>query len=164
MELKDILAVLEQSSAYQAWRAGHAQAFLAHAFVMLDEPNKNIWQIGYFDEAANSMTTFVVSGRTIGVIPDQEVLKAKQRILPLDPRDVLLPVAEALALAQKAKLQHYPQEQAVKTFFIIQNLEEHGPVFNITVFTAAFKTINIKLSTKNGGVLHHSMQALAAFG
>jgi hypothetical protein len=37
-------------------------------------------------------------------------------------------------------------------------------VFNITFFTASFKTINIKISTKNGSVVHCSLQALAAFG
>ena len=110
------------------------------------------------------MTTFVLESQNISVIPDQEVLKAQQRILPLNPEDVILRVADALSIAQKTKTENYPQELPAKTFFIIQNLEEHGAVFNITYFTASFKTINIKLSTKDGAVLHHTMQALAAFG
>ena len=164
MDLKDILAKLEQSSAFKDWRASHPDAYLAHAFVMLDDANKNTWQIGYFDEAKNSMSTFVVQGDDVQVIPDQEVVKADQRILPLKPEDVTLPVAEALAIAQKTKMEHYAREMPAKTFFIIQHLAEHGSVFNITFFTASFKTINIRLSTKDGAVVHHSMQALAAFG
>ncbi len=164
MELSDVLTTLEQSKEFKDWRNGHEQAFLAHAFVLLDEPNKNIWQIGYFDETKNAMSTFVVDGKKIDLIPDQEVLRAEQHITPLHPADVTLPVAEALVAAQKIKMQQYPQEVSAKTFFIIQNLEQYGPVFNITYFTASFKTINIKLSTKNGEILHHSMQALAAFG
>lgn len=163
MELKDVLARLEQSTEYQVWRKTHANAFLAHAFVMLDEPNKGVWQIGLFDEQKNLMSTFV-AGQDIKLIADQEVLKADQRILPLNPDDVKLPVAEALAQAQKSRLEHYPQEQPVKTFFIIQNTAAHGPVFNITMFTAGFKTINLKISTRTGAVVHRSMQALAAFG
>ncbi len=164
MELRDILTTLEHSQEFKDWRATHEHAFLAHAFVMLDDANKNVWQVGYFDETQNTMSTFVVDGKKVDVIPDQEILRAEQRIIALNPADVALPIAEALALAQKAKLEHYPQETPAKTFFIIQHLEAHGPVFNITYFTASFKTINIKLSTKNGTVVHHSSQALAAFG
>ncbi len=164
MELQNVLESLEKTQEYQAWRTTHEQAFLAHAFVMLDEPNKNTWQVGYFDEAKNLMSTFVVQGTTIELIPDQEVLKAEQHILALDPAAVQLPVAEALAIAQKTKMEHYPREMPAKTFFIIQNIEAHGTVFNITYFTVSFKTINVKISTRNGEVVHHSMQALAAFG
>jgi len=164
MELKDVLAKLESSDEFASWNTHHKNAFLAHAFVMLDDANRNTWQVGYYDEEQGLMSTFVVSGEKIDLIPDQEVLKADQRILPLKPEDVVIPLADALAAAQKAKLEHYPQEQIAKTFFIIQHVEAHGPVFSITYFTAAFKTINIKISSKKGTVEHHSIQALAAFG
>jgi hypothetical protein len=164
MELKDILKKLESSDEFASWKTHHKNAFLAHAFVMLDDANKNTWQIGYFDEEQSLMSTFVVSAQKIDLIPDQEVLKADQRILPLNPDDVKIPLGDALAAAQKAKLEHYPREHIAKSFFIIQNIEAHGPVFNITYFTAAFKTINVKILSKNGAVAHHSLQALAAFG
>jgi len=162
--LRDIVSKLEQSNEYKEWRASHQGAFLAHAFVMLDEPNKNVWQIGYFDDSNSLMSTFIVNDASIKAIPDQEVLKTEKQILPLTPDDVQLPVAEALAAAEKTRIQHYPQEKPLKTFFIIQNTEAHGQVFNITFFTASLKTINIKISTKNGKVEHHSIQAIAAFG
>jgi hypothetical protein len=164
MELNEVLARLEKSGEFKEWRAAHSVAYLAHAFVMLDEQNKDTWQVGYFDEQKNSMTTFVLQGSQVQVIPDQEVVKADQRILPLKPEDVKVPIAEALAIAQKTKLENYPQEMPAKTFFIIQHLSEHGSVFNITFFTISFKTINIKVSTIDGKVVNHSMQALAAFG
>ena len=164
MELKDVLVTLEKSKEYLAWRKDHASSFLAHAFVMLDEENKNTWQIGYFDDAKSLMTTFVVNQGKIELIPDQEVLKAQQHIMPLKPEDVKVSIADALATAQKTKTEQYPQELPAKTFFIIQHLPEHGSVFNITYFTASFKTINIKLSTENGTVVHSTIQALAAFG
>ncbi len=164
MELKDVVAKLEESSEFKEWRKSHEKAYLAHAFVMLDEPNNGIWQIGYFDSEKSLMSTFVVSEKKIEIIPDQEVLKAHQEIPPLKVSDVKLSVADALAAAQKSKLEHYAQEMPAKTFFIIQDLEEHGAVFNITFFTHSFKTINIKLSSKDGKVLHHSCESLAAFG
>ena len=50
MELKDVLSQLESSKEYQDWRKAHETAYLAHAFVMLDAPNQNTWQVGFFDE------------------------------------------------------------------------------------------------------------------
>lgn len=164
MELKDVLNTIENGEGFNDWRKQHAEAFLAHAFVMLDEENKNIWQIGYFDEKTNTMSTFVLEGAKISIIPDQEVLKAEQKILQLKPEEVVVSVADALAAAQKARMEHYGKEQPIKSFFIIQNIEAQGSVFNITFFTATFKTINIKISTTKGEVMHHSMQALAVFG
>ena len=164
MEIMEAVAKLEKSNEFKEWQKSHEKAYLAHVFVMLDEPNKGILQIGYFDSEKNLMSTFVVSDKKIEIIPDQEVLKANTEIEKLKPEDVKLSVADALAAAQKAKLEHYPQEMPAKTFFIIQNLKEHGAVFNITFFTHSFKTINIKLSSKDGKVLHHTCETLAAFG
>jgi hypothetical protein len=164
MELKEILAQLEKNNAFKEWRAGHAQAFLAHAFVILDEANKDAWQVGYFDEASSTMTTFVLKSDAVQLIPDQEVMKAEQRILPLKPEEVTLPTADALGIAQRDKVAHYPRETPAKTFFIIQNLAAHGTVYNITFFTTSFKTINLKLDAKTGKVVHRSIQELAAFG
>lgn len=164
MELYDVIEKIEHSNEFKTWKKSHATAFLAHAFVMLDEPNKNMWQIGYFDKAKNTMSTFILNVEEIKTVPDQEIIKAEQKILELKPSEVKIPLAEALETAQKTKNQHYPREQTLKTFFIIQNLEAHGTVFNITYFTASFKTINIKISTTNGKVVHNSIQALATFG
>lgn len=164
MELKEILAVLEKSSEFKSWRKSHEKAYLAHAFVMMDEANKDIWQIGYFDSGNNLMSTFVVSSGKIDLIPDQEVLKSEHTIGELEPEKVKLSVKEALDIAEKFRKENYSKEIVAKSFFIIQVVDAHGQVFNITFFTASFKTINIKLSTIDGKVLHHSCETLAAFG
>jgi hypothetical protein len=164
MELKEVLASVEKSSEFKTWRDSHKKAYLAHAFVMLDEANKDIWQIGYFDSENNLMSTFVVSSGKIEIIPDQEVLKSEHKIEELEPEKVKLSVKEALDVAEKYRKEHYSKEIVAKTFFIIQVVDNHGQVFNVTFFTAAFKTINIKLSTIDGKVLHHSCETLAAFG
>ncbi len=164
MELKEVLAGVKKSSEFKTWRKTHENAYLAHAFVMLDEANKDSWQIGYYDADKSLMSTFVASSGKIEVIPDQEVFKSEHKIAILEPEKVKLTVKEALELAEKHRKEHYPKEIVAKSFFIIQVVEAHGQVFNITFFTAAFRTINIKISTENGKVLHHSCETLAAFG
>ncbi len=164
MELKDILSKIEKSKEYSDWKKEHPKSYLAHAFVMMDEANKNTWQIGYFDAEKNLMSTFVVSSEKIEVIPDQEVLKSEHKIKQLEPEKIKLSIKEALDTAEKYRKEHYSKELVAKSFFIIQVVESHGQVFNITFFTTAFKTINIKISTIDGKVLHHSCETLAAFG
>ncbi len=164
MELKEVLASVEKSSEFKSWRKSHSKAYLAHAFVMMDEANKDSWQIGYFDSENSLMSTFVASSGKIEIIPDQEVFKSEHRIEQLEPDKVKLTVKEALDVAEKHRKENYPKEITAKSFFIIQVVEAHGQVFNITYFTATFKTINIKISTENGKVLHHSCETLAAFG
>ncbi len=158
MELKEVLSAVEKSSEFAQWKKEHQKSYLAHAFVMMDEANRDAWQVGYYD-AEKSLS----SGK-IDIIPDQEVFKAHQKIPELKPEDVKLSVAEAMETAEKTRNEKFRNELPAKTFFIIQDLEEHGPVFNITYFTHSFKTINIKLSTKDGRVVHSTCQALAAFG
>jgi len=164
MELKEVLSGVEKSGEFAGWKKGHPKAYLAHAFLMMDEANRDTWQVGYYDADKSLMSTFVVSSGKIEIIPDQEVFKAHQKILELKPEDVKLSVAEAMEKAEKERAEKFRNEMPAKTFFIIQDLEEHGPVFNITYFTHSFKTINIKLSTKDGRVFHATCQALAAFG
>ena len=163
MELKDVLGVIETSEEFSDWKKSHKNAYLVHAFVMMDEANKDIWQVGYFDAGNSLMSTFVVSPGRIDIIPDQEVFKSEHKIAELVPARVKLSVKEALGIAEEYRKENYPKEVPAKSFFIIQVVEKHGQVFNITYFTHSLKTINIKLSTENGRVVHHSCEALVSF-
>ncbi|MBI4141031.1 hypothetical protein HY485_04305, partial [Candidatus Woesearchaeota archaeon] len=72
MELIKVIEQLESSVVFKEWKSSHDVCFLAHAFVMLDEANENTWQLGFFDEKNNLMTTFIMDGVEIKVIPGQE--------------------------------------------------------------------------------------------
>jgi len=162
MALTDILKRVDESAEYKQWRKEHADAFLAHAFVMVDEENKDVWQIGYFDEKEDKLTTFVVEPNKISVIHGQEVLKEADKIKPLEVPDIKISVEEALAKAEEARKEHYPREMILKKFFIIQHTT-NGSIFNVTYFTQSFGNINIKISTIDGKILKHSFSKLADF-
>lgn len=162
MELKDVLKRLESSSEFNEWKKSNKDCFLAHAFVMLDDLNANIWQIGFFDAEKNLMTTFIVEPSAIKVIPDQEVLKSDVEIVPLDCDKLVVSVAVAMNLSTSLLRREYSAQKIVKSFFIIQ--QHNGlPVYNITFFTQAFKTINVKIDAVDGKILHHSLASVAEF-
>ncbi|MBI4145167.1 PepSY domain-containing protein [Candidatus Woesearchaeota archaeon] len=161
MELKDVLRTLEQSKEYSAWRKEHAKSFLAHAFLLLDEANKDTWQLGYYNPE-DTITTFVVSAKYVEIIPDQEILRSDNAILELKPEDVVIGHESALKTAKEQHVLQHPREIPLKTFFIIQN-NEGKAIYNITYFFQSMKTLNLKIDAKDGKLLSQSFQTLMEF-
>ena len=161
MDLHATLNKLTKHPVFKEWHEKNKEYFLAHAFVMLDEPNKNTWQIGFYHPKKERMVTFLVAD-TITHTEEQEVLKSTADIQPLKPEEVTLSVEEALKTSKDCLKEHYKTEQPLKEFFIIQHAEGHT-LFNITYFTQSLKTINIKIDSKTGKVVKHSLQSLAEF-
>ena len=162
MDLHEALANLTRHAIFKEWHAKNENYFLAHAFVMLDEANKNEWQIGFYNPEKEKMVTFII-GETIQHTEEQEVLRSEGSIQPLMPEKAKLPVEQAIETANKCLKENYSGEKPMKQFFIIQNAEGHT-MFNITFFTQSLKTINIKIDAEHGKIIKHSMQNLAEFG
>ena len=153
---------LESSSVFKEWKSSHDDCFLAHAFVMFDEANADIWQFGFFDEKNNLMATFIVDKQDVKVIPDQEVLKSDAEILPLSVADIKISALEAMHNAQQVLKKEYSGEIPLKAFFVLQQLKNVA-VYNVTFFTKSFKTVNVKVSAVDGSIIHFSLSALADF-
>ena len=162
MEIKDVMEKLESGSQFRKWQKTNAGFFLAHAFVMLDETNKDVWQIGFFNPAKNTMTTFFIENDKVKIIPDQEILKSDIGIDQLKYEEITLSVNAAINLATALLRTEYANPKIIKLFFIIQQLHS-TPVYNITFFTQAFKTINVKINAVDGTILHHSQSSVADF-
>lgn len=163
MDAQATIAALTRSAIFKEWHAKNKEFFLAHMFVMLDEPNKNTWQIGFYNPEKERMVTFMMTENVVQQTEEQEVLKTAAQIQPLPIEDVKLTIEDALKTAEQCFKENYSAEKPVKQFFIIQHAEEHT-MFNITYFTQSFKTVNIKIDAKTGKVFKHSLQALAEFG
>jgi len=163
MDLHETLAKLTRSSVFKDWHAENKEYFLAHAFVMLDEANKGVWQIGFYSKEKERMVTFIVAGDSVNHTEEQEVLRTEGEIAKLDPEEVKHSIEEALKTAKACLQENYRGEMVLKEFFIIQNAEGH-PMFNITYFTQSLKTINVKINAKTGEIIKHSKQSLAEFG
>jgi hypothetical protein len=160
MELKNVLKELQASKEFKDWHKEHKDSILAHAFMLLDDANKDTWQLGFYNKD-NTITTFMISPKVIEVIPNQEILRSEQEILRLDT-EISVDYEVALKTASDVRVVEHPREIPLKTFFIIQQLES-GPVYNITFFFQSMKTLNVKVSAKDGKVVSSSCQSLMEF-
>lgn len=159
MDLHETLAKLTRHPVFKEWQEKNKTYFLAHAFVMLDEANKNCMQIGFYNPDKQRMVSFFVTD-AVQKTDEQEVLRSEGEIKQLKPEEVKLTVEEAIKIAEKCFKEY--KEQAIKHFFIIQNTEGHT-MFNITYFTQTLKTVNIKIDAGSGKIIKHSAQTLAQF-
>lgn len=164
MKLKDVIEKLEADSGFKEWREKNKQYFLAHAFMMMDKENENIWQIGYYDPKKDVVTTFIIEGDNVKISSELNVFKRPDsKVEELDISKVKIGTFEAIEKAEAVMAKEYSKAVPMKMFFIIQKLAEHGYIFNVTFITHDFKTINIRLSSENGEVLHHNMDTLLDF-
>jgi len=160
MEFQELVKRVEESEEFKSFIKDKKNVILAHIFVMMDEENKDSYQVGYYNKDDEKMTTFLVKPETITSMQETEILKLPgTEILELKIEEVHLSGQDALDAAQEVKDEEYPGIPVLKTFFIIQN-SSIGQVFNITYFTRDLKTINFKLSTMTGELLDHSCASL----
>ncbi len=163
MEILKTIKKIENSPGFKEWREKNKDAYLVHIFRMLDEPNENIWQIGYYDAETDKITTFVSEKDSIRIIPEQEVFKEKKhQIKELDIEKVKIDFDDALNAAQELRKNEYPRETPLKTIVLLQNTKL-GDVWNITFFTNSFKALNVKISSEDCKILEHELSSLMQF-
>jgi hypothetical protein len=159
MKLADVIKKLEADSEFEKWRKSNKDAYLAHAFMMMDQANANIWQIGYYHPKTDKITTFIIEGDDIKISPEMNIFKRPDaKVEHLDVSKVQIGTVKAIETAEKIMEKDYPKASPVKMFFIIQNIPEQGHVFNITFVTQDFKAVNIRISSENGEILSHKVE------
>ena len=162
MDIQEALARLTRTTIFKEWHEKNKEYYLAHAFIMLDEPNKNTWQIGFYNSSKERMVTFMLTGNDVQHTEDQEVLKKEGTIEKLNPSEIKIHVQQALDTAKECLQKEYKGQTPLKEFFIIQNAEKHH-MYNITYFTQSLTTINIKIDAGTGKIIKHTSQKLADF-
>ena len=163
MEFKEMFSKLTNDDSFKSWNALHKTCFLAHAFVMKDDKNVELWQFGYYNPASKKMTTFLSEDGKIRILAEQDVLESGNKIETVNPKDVVISVVQMKESAEKVLKEMYNNQPLSKSFFIIQNIEGKGPLYNLTYFTMTFKTINIKINSLTGDVVEHTIMGLADF-
>lgn len=161
MKLRDVVEKLEAHSEFEEWRKTNENCYLAHAFMMMDKENENIWQIGYYNPKTDKITTFIIEGDDIKISPEMNIFKRPDaKVEKLDIDKVKIGTIKAIETAEKIMEQDYPKADPMKMFFIIQNVPEQGHIFNITFVTQDFKSVNIRISSENGEVLSHKVESI----
>ena len=160
MTIIDELKKLEKSKIFKDWKSKHAKAYLAHCFKMFDEANKEFWQIGYYNPETNLITVFVV-GKDIAKNEDAEVFKEQEKLVQqLNINDVSVFEDLAMQKAEEVLAKEYKGSSIFKKFMILQHLENHGQIWNVTFITNQFKTINVKISASTGKLESHKQVSL----
>lgn len=160
-QLLDTIKKVEATPEYSSFHAKDPEAFLAHVFLMEDDPSSiGEFQVGYYNPSLKLMTTFMVRDGAITVMPDLEVFQRPgSEILPLDPAIVRFDEKQMMEKASAIQKEIYPGNVIIKHIFILQNLSI-GQVFNISLITRAFKVINLKFDALTGVLMKHHMDSL----
>ncbi|RJQ19018.1 hypothetical protein C4580_05555 [Candidatus Woesearchaeota archaeon] len=162
MNFHQTLSKLTTSTAFNTWHTEHKHHFLAHAFLLLDDANKDTWQFGFYNPETKKMTTWLVS-KTLTHTQEQEILETGAPIQKLDPALVTIEPEKAIALAEDIRKKEHAKEIPIKHFFIIQMIDG-AATYNITYFCQSFNTLNIKIHAKDGSIISSTIQKLMDFG
>ena len=163
MKFSDACEQLFESKIFKDWKKKYPDDFLAHGFFLDDELNKEMWQIGLYNQEKDTMTSFFVSPKEITKSDSSEIFKRPDaKIEVLDLKELGMSSDDALEKAKKLQQQKYAADIPQKMFMIVQTLEGRA-VFNITLLTTSFKTINIRIDGKKGKVLLEKVTPLMQF-
>ena len=157
MEPFDEIEKLEASDMFKEWKEENQDAYLTHAFLMIDPNIKNEWQIGYYTGSNDKINTFNIS-EEITKNPAADAFKKDGAISKLDITKVNISVDKALETADIVQKQKYSRCVATSKIIILQILSKQ--IWNITYVSATMETLNIKVDTETGEVISDSMQSL----
>jgi hypothetical protein len=161
MDINNIISNVESSDEYKDFIKNNPHHYLAHLFSLMDSEHKNDWQLGYYSKETDKITVFdYLEDGTLSIMPPQEAFKEKNYIEPLDIGKVKVSKDQAIAIVDKIIKENYKAESLSKMIILLQNLPEHGQIWNITIVTTTFSVINIKIDSKNGTVIKHSKESL----
>ena len=165
MMMKDAYGALESSEAFKSFSKRRQGCYLTHAFATIEEGQEKgaVWQFGFFDRKADRMSVFDV-GAEIKEHDPQEVYKhPDHEILHLAMDEVKFTFPKAMEAVKAAMKDKYKGELANKYIVILQNIPEHGTVWNITVLSTSFHVINFKIDAGSGEIKAESRESLTTW-
>jgi hypothetical protein len=162
MQVKEILKTLEQDSEFKVWKNKNKQSHLAHIFKIIDDTNKDIWQIGYYNPDG-TVTTFIINNKEIQILPNQEIFqKEKKKVKELEIDKIQFDLDEALEIASDFQKEQYKGNDPAKTMAILQNIA-NNLIYNISYITITFNTLNIKIDAINKKIISHEITPMMQF-
>ena len=162
MQITNIINKLKESKEFKEWGEKNKGSFLAHVFKMLDDANRDDWQIGFYNKD-DTITTFVIANNEVKIANTENIFKRPEaKIRKLDEEKIKIDITNALETAEKTQVKEYKQEEPMKIITILQSLDI-GQVYNITYVTKTFKVLNFKIDSSNGKVLKKTLKSIMDF-
>ncbi|MBD3259883.1 hypothetical protein GF371_04615 [Candidatus Woesearchaeota archaeon] len=141
--------------------------YLAHFFVMLDSKFQKLsnWQIGFYNKKEDLVIVFELTQDSSIKMTESKPLKLKEQhiVEELSLNEVKINFETALENLKKIMNEKYPGNFPMKTMVLLQE-KEKIPIWNLTVVTNTYNTLNVKLDAKTGKVIDHSLSSLLSWG
>ena len=164
MDLKPALKNLEESKEFKMWRKKNKKTYISYAFKIPQEMGSNDWQFGFYNSKKDKITTFVITGDSIKIRPEEEIFKKEDmKVKKIQLDKVNLTFDNAIGKADEFQQKKFSKDKSIKTIVILQNSQEFGDIWNITYITEAFNTLNMKIDASNGKMLEHNLSSILSF-
>jgi len=162
IDFRDIVGTIEESKEFKDFLHEHPHYYLVHVFTTVDSETveNNLWQIGYYSKDTDKIVVFEGNDGLVFIHPPAEALKKDEYIQKLDLEKLKVSRDEAIKTCNSAIKEHYPKELFSKAICLLQNLPEHGQIWNITIVTLALSVINVKIDAITSKVLKHTKENL----
>jgi hypothetical protein len=160
MDFKHTIGLIEESKEFKDFFKNNKHYYLVHIFSTKDNEDYGIWQIGYYSKETDKIVVFELQDELVFIHPPAEALKKEEYILPLNIDDVNISRDDAIQICEDIVKENYSKELVNKSIILLQNLPEHGQVWNITLVTLTLNVINIKINANGGNVIKHEKQNL----
>jgi hypothetical protein len=121
------------------------------------------WQLGYYEPKSEKITTFLVSLDSVEMRKAEEVFKKETHVPKLEIPNPLLSLSDIMIRTNQFQSANYPKDKSMKTIALLQSLPEFGSVWNITLVTQGFNTLNMKLHPSTGEILDHKLSSIFSF-
>lgn len=170
-----LIEKVEAGSEFAAWRKKNGSAYLTSAFLMAKSAEQASesaeWLLSYYDEGADTFTTFSANGRKMA--GDEQAFKKGETLPGLDAASAKIGIKKALAISEAMKKEKCKGEETRSVVAILQPLTEseiYGKgkpkvltVWNITYITSSFNVLNVKVDALTGKALADSVRGVMDF-
>jgi hypothetical protein len=158
MNLEEAKTLLNEAESYKSWEK--EDHYLCHIFFTSDK--MQIFQFGYYSPKKDLITTFLVSEAETVKEGESKAFKQPDAIIEeLDLDQVKVHIVDAFDVAEEIRKAKHPSFGVLKKMVVIQCMKE--PIFNITLITNAFETLNIKINAITKEVISDKIVKIAEF-
>lgn len=159
IDFNELLKKVESSKVYKHWKNENKNSFLCSFFNILSQDNESGWQVYFYNEDNDSITSFLAEDNVEIIENGSKVFKEPgTKVDELKLKNIKIMMDKAFGIFEKQKLEKYPKENASKKIIILQKIKI--PLWNITYITSGFKTLNIKIDAENGKIIEESLTSI----
>lgn len=164
MQFKNAWQTVLDSQKYQDWKQEHQETTFSYAFTTVEKEISKDWQIGFYDKNEDKITTFsILNGEVVDYRTDEVFKQPGSQMLEIELTKVKLSIDEILKLVDEFIKKEYSNEIVNRKIMILQNLPGLGTIWNITLISLTFNSINIKISADTGDIKEHKLSSLKDF-